>query len=128
MPLSETYGARMKARLALCLVWGGFLLLIAPALLAEGPSRVRIIFDTDMAGDVDDVGALAMIHVLADREEIDLLACVVSSNNRHSAPCLDALNTWYGRPDLPIGVAQGTSHHCWTLQIRPERHRQAAAP
>jgi hypothetical protein len=78
-------------------------LLAASAANAEKP--VRIIFDTDIAGDVDDVGALAMLHVLADRGEVELVACMISSNNPHSPGCLDALNTWYGRPDIPIGTA-----------------------
>jgi purine nucleosidase len=79
------------------------LLVGSAAAMAEKP--VRISFDTDIAGDVDDVGALAMAHVLADHGEVELVACMISSNNPHSAGCLDALNTWYGRPDIPIGTA-----------------------
>jgi hypothetical protein len=76
---------------------------------AEAPSTrpadppVRIIFDTDMDSDCDDLGAIAVLHALADRGEAEILATVTSSNNPWSAPCLDAINTWYGRPDLPIG-------------------------
>lgn len=81
------------------------LLTLAAGTLAEEARPVRIIFDTDIAGDVDDVGSLAMLHVLADRGEVELLACVASSNNPHSPGCLDAINTWYGRPDIPIGTA-----------------------
>jgi hypothetical protein len=86
---------------AVCLV----VLTLSAGSRANEPRSVRIIFDTDMAGDVDDVGALAMLHVLTDREEVELVACMISSNNPHSAGCLDALNTWYGRPDIPIGTA-----------------------
>lgn len=64
---------------------------------------VRIVFDTDMDSDCDDVAALAILHVLADRGEAEILATVVSSKNPWSAPCVDAINTWYGRGDLPIG-------------------------
>src|SRR4051812_25924391 len=65
---------------------------------------VKIIFDTDMDSDCDDVGALAILHALADRGEAEILATVVSSRNPHSAPCVDAINTFYGRPDLQIGA------------------------
>lgn len=82
----------------------GLVLLMAGA-AANDSQPVRIIFDTDMAEDIDDVGALAVLHHLADRGEVELLACMVSSNNPHAAPCIDALNTWYGRPDIPIGTA-----------------------
>ena len=68
---------------------------------------VKIIYDTDMESDVDDVGATVVLHTLANRGEAELLATMVSSANPWSAPCLDAINTFYGRPDLPIGVPKG---------------------
>ena len=80
-------------------------LLSAPVATAQGP--VRVVFDTDLAADVDDVGALAVLHALADRGEVEILATLVSSRNRHSVACLSALNTWYGRRDIPIGSVRG---------------------
>jgi hypothetical protein len=59
-----------------------------------------------MAGDIDDVGALAVLHALADRGEAEILATTVSSRNRYAPACLDAINTWYGRGHLPIGVVK----------------------
>lgn len=67
-----------------------------------------VIFDTDMDSDVDDVAALAQLHVMADRGEVDLLGVMISGRNEWSAPCVDAINTFYGRPDLPIGLVSGT--------------------
>jgi len=64
---------------------------------------VKIIFDTDMESDVDDVGALAMLHSFANRGEAEILATVCSSLNPWSAPTIDAINTYFGRPDIPIG-------------------------
>ncbi|UCH62914.1 MAG: nucleoside hydrolase [Fidelibacterota bacterium] len=64
---------------------------------------MNIIYDTDMAADVDDVGALALLHTLADLGEAEILAAMVSSRNEHVVPCLNAINTYYGRPDIPIG-------------------------
>jgi len=68
---------------------------------------VRMIFDTDMDTDCDDVGALAMLHALADRGEIDILATTVSSRYSWSAPCVEVINRYHGRPRLPIGVPKG---------------------
>jgi inosine-uridine nucleoside N-ribohydrolase len=68
---------------------------------------VRIIFDADMDSDCDDVGALAVLHALADLGEAEILATMASSKNEQTPLCLDAVNTWYGRPDLPIGVPKG---------------------
>jgi inosine-uridine nucleoside N-ribohydrolase len=64
---------------------------------------VKVIFDTDMAEDVDDAGALALLHALADRGEVEILGCMISAPNPFTGPCIDAINTWYGRPDIPIG-------------------------
>ena len=67
----------------------------------------RILLDVDLAEDVDDAGALAVLHALADRGETEILGILVSSKNEWVAPCVDAINTWYGRPDLPIGYQRG---------------------
>lgn len=68
-----------------------------------------IILDTDISSDVDDVGAVAVLHALANKEKAKILAMMVSSGDPWSAPCLDALNTWFGRPDIPIGMVKGKS-------------------
>ena len=64
---------------------------------------VKIIFDTDMESDVDDVGALAMLHGLANNGEAEILATMVCSLNPWSVPVTDVINTFCGRPDIPIG-------------------------
>lgn len=70
-------------------------------------SPLPVIFDTDMDSDVDDVAALCKLHVMMDRGEIDLLAVMISGHNEWSAPCVDAIDTFYGRPDLPIALVSG---------------------
>jgi inosine-uridine nucleoside N-ribohydrolase len=76
------------------------LLVLLTTLPAE---PVNIIFDTDMESDVDDLAALAMLHGLADRGEAEILATVSRSLNPWAAPTIDVVNTYYGRPDIPIG-------------------------
>ena len=39
---------------------------------ADKTTPVRIIFDTDMMGDVDDVGTVAVLHALADQGEAEI--------------------------------------------------------
>jgi inosine-uridine nucleoside N-ribohydrolase len=67
---------------------------------------VQLILDTDMSGDCDDAGALALLHALADQGECQLLAVVVNRKDHTgaSAAACDAINTFYGRPDLAIGT------------------------
>ena len=71
----------------------------------DGP--VKLIFDTDIGPDCDDAGAAAVLHALADQGEVEILAMMVSTGGetaKWGPPCLDAINTYYGRPDIPIGV------------------------
>ena len=74
----------------------------------EDNRPIKIIFDTDIDSDVDDVGALALLHAMMDNGEVEILAVMVSSTCPASAACVDAVNTYYGRPDLPIGVKMGS--------------------
>ena len=67
----------------------------------------RVIFDTDVGGDIDDAGALAVLHALADRGEIELLAIGVVIGHEAAVPYVHAVNTWYGRPSLPVGTIKG---------------------
>ncbi len=68
---------------------------------------VKIIFDTDMETDCDDAGALAVLQALADRGECEILATMVSCKDPWSAVAVEVINTYYGRPGLPIGVVKG---------------------
>jgi inosine-uridine nucleoside N-ribohydrolase len=74
----------------------------------EQPVRepVRLIFDTDLGNDVDDALALGMIHAFQSRAECRLLAVTVTKDNPYAAAFIDLLNTFYGRPDVPIGTVR----------------------
>lgn len=75
----------------------------APA-VAGGPAAPRVIIDTDFGQWWDDVAALATAHAAADAGRVRLLGVVTDVANPWNAAGIDALNTWYGRPDLPVGV------------------------
>src|SRR5579885_1944206 len=81
---------------ALALCCAGFL----------GAEPVRIIFDTDMGNDVDDAIALAELHALETRGEARILAVTITKDNRWAPVFVDLLNTFYGRPDIPIGMVR----------------------
>ena len=84
----------------------GLLALGAPAEKPEAPAPVKLIFDTDMGNDVDDALALGVIHALQSRGECELLAVTVTKDEALAAPYIDAVNTFYGRSDIPIGVVK----------------------
>jgi inosine-uridine nucleoside N-ribohydrolase len=67
---------------------------------------VRIIFDTDMGNDVDDALALALLHACESRGEANILAVTITKDNRWAAAFVDLLDTFYGRPGIPIGMVR----------------------
>ena len=73
---------------------------------SDDTTPVPVLFDTDICGDVDDVLALAMLHALADRGECDILAVTVSRPHRLGPVMVDAINTFYGRPSIPIALTR----------------------
>jgi inosine-uridine nucleoside N-ribohydrolase len=83
---------------------------------------VRVIFDTDLGPDYDDVGALAFLHAMADSGKAEILATVSSNKHELVAPSIDVINTYFGRGDIAIGapktngVTLGSSQH-WADSI-----------
>jgi len=75
--------------------------------VAQGPGPVRMIFDTDIGNDVDDALAMGVIHALQNRGECKLLAVTITKDSKYAAPMACVLNTFYGRPNIPIGVVRG---------------------
>ena len=77
---------------------------LASAAFAAEP--VKIIWDTDMLTDFDDVGALACLHALADAGECEILATVSCTRGNASVAAVEVINSYYGRGDLPVGCAK----------------------
>jgi inosine-uridine nucleoside N-ribohydrolase len=78
---------------------------------------VHIIFDSDMGPDYDDVGAITILHALADNDEVKILATMASTKYAGVAGILNVFNTYFKRPDIPIGVPKG-----YALELRDWQH------
>lgn len=92
-----------------CIVVSAFLLgfCLAPSINAQSPStKIPLIFDTDIGNDCDDVLAMGMIHSLQSRGLCELLAVTITKDHDQCAPFVDAINTFYGRGEIPIGVCR----------------------
>lgn len=63
----------------------------------------KVIIDTDLDSDVDDVGALSMLLNLHKKGQIELLGVIVTSDDPYAPVCASALNTFYGFTSIPIG-------------------------
>lgn len=67
------------------------------------PAPVKIIFDTDIGNDIDDVMALSVLHALQTRGDCELLGVTLTKPDELAGPFVDAMNTFYGRSGIPIG-------------------------
>jgi pyrimidine-specific ribonucleoside hydrolase len=97
-----------------------FLLVICCATVVFAQTRtkpVHIILDSDMGPDYDDVGAITILHALADKGEAKILATMASTKYEGVAGVLNVFNTYFNRPDIPIGVPKG-----YALDLRDWQH------
>jgi hypothetical protein len=80
--------------------------LVAPDPQPPGP--IPVIVDTDMDSDIDDVAALALLNDFMDQGECKILACLhdtTDGKDLSSCATIQAINTYYGHPSIPIGQA-----------------------
>jgi alpha-L-rhamnosidase len=78
-------------------------------MIGGGDGPVRVIFDTDMGPDYDDVGAIALLHAFADSGKAVILATMASNKYEGVAAVLSLFNTYFRRPGIPIGVPRGNA-------------------
>lgn len=90
---------RIQRLASVVLAWS---LSTSPCQAAEPPPNV--ILDTDAGGDCDDIGALFILHGAVERGEAKLLATMGCTSSKTIAPCLDAVNSWFGRSGIPVGT------------------------
>ncbi len=97
---------------------------LVPAVSATGAARaqgeaahatgsaasVHLIIDTDMFSDVDDAGALAIANDAVGTGRVQLLGVMIDTPSKWGAPAADAINTYYGHGDVPIGTLKPVDH------------------
>jgi hypothetical protein len=69
-----------------------------------GVVGIPIIYETDMTLDVDDVGALAVLHGLQIEKKVTLLGVSYNEVHPQGPPTIDAINTYYNQGTIPIGI------------------------
>jgi inosine-uridine nucleoside N-ribohydrolase len=80
-------------------------------------AQERVIFDTDMGPDYDDVGAITLLHAFADSGKATILATMASDKYEGVAGVLSVFNTWFHRPNIPIGVPKE-----WAVDQKDRQH------
>ena len=63
-----------------------------------------IILDTDIGSSTDDLFALEMLYRYEQEGRCRLLGVVVDREGESCAACADVMNTYFGHPNLPIGL------------------------
>jgi pyrimidine-specific ribonucleoside hydrolase len=84
-------------------------LVCASALYSQHSKAVSVIFDSDMGPDYDDVGAITMLHAFADSGKIKILATMASTKYDCVACVLNVFNTYFNKPEIPVGVPNGNA-------------------
>ena len=73
-------------------------------------NEIKILFDTDIGCDCDDAGAMAVLHELANQGECSILAVTHCCAGEYNAGCIDAINRYFGRPEIPVGMFHPEDH------------------
>ncbi|MDB5263688.1 MAG: nucleoside hydrolase, partial [Adhaeribacter sp.] len=74
---------------------------------SDKKNPVKIILDSDIGQDCDDAAVMALMHKFADNGEAEILATMFPMQDPMGAPAMDVINTFYGRPNIPIGTYKG---------------------
>lgn len=83
-----------------------FFSVVANVSQTHAKEPVKVIYDTDMGNDIDDVFALAMLNNLEKRGEIDFLAITLTKDNQYAAPYCQMVDAFYDNPNVPIGAVK----------------------
>ncbi|WP_033170100.1 hypothetical protein [Selenomonas sp. ND2010] len=71
---------------------------------AKSVYRQPVIFDTDIGNSTDDLYAMDLLYKMARDGKVDIKGIVVDRQGEGFAALADIMNTYYGFPDIPIGV------------------------
>jgi inosine-uridine nucleoside N-ribohydrolase len=70
-----------------------------------------------MGPDYDDVGAITLLHAFADDGKANILATIASTKYDNVAAVFNVFNTYFKKPNIPIGVPKGEA-----LDLRDFQH------
>lgn len=74
-------------------------------------AQPKIIFDTDIGSAADDLGALAMLHTFIKSGDCELLAIMNWTLDDDAVSSIDAINRFYGHPNIPIATRMDETVH-----------------
>lgn len=66
--------------------------------------KKNVLLDLNIDGDCTNLGALAVLHRLADQNKANILSVTACFKSPLATGCIKAINNYYGRGDLPVGI------------------------
>lgn len=91
----------MKSNLLLYIAFVAIMAVFTPC-RAQQP--IPVILDSDFGSSTDDLFALMMLHHYIDDGTVDLKGIIVDREGEKNAALVDVFNTYYGHPDIPVGL------------------------
>ncbi|PWW72621.1 hypothetical protein C7212DRAFT_347851 [Tuber magnatum] len=67
-------------------------------------ARKKVIIDTDFYNFSDDPNAIGIANAFMTWGEIEVLGVISDIRSRYAPPAIDAINTFYGHPDIPLAI------------------------
>ncbi len=72
------------------------------------PTGTRIVIDTDLSRWWDDATAVGMANVLQQQGKVRILGVLSDIRNPQAVAAIDAIDTAYGHPGIPLGAVAGS--------------------
>lgn len=76
----------------------------------SGKTMKKIFIDTDIGGDCDDAGALALANIFKNDGLIDIVGMTFTTSCVYGPACIDAINTYFGNGGIAIGATSRINH------------------
>jgi hypothetical protein len=100
---------------------GSAALVLPPMGTKEPKGGPRVIIDTDLSRWWDDASTVGLANVLHQRGKMRILGIVSDVPNTVAVAAIDAINTAYRHPDIPLGAVAGsdanTFEHGYTDEL-----------
>jgi purine nucleosidase len=84
----------------------GMVLLTVGAAMAQGEEKIKVIFDTDLGGDIDDAFAHALVQISPELEVLGITTASGPTDLRAKVGC--RMLYLCGQEDIPIAVGRAT--------------------
>ncbi len=72
--------------------------------LLQEENMKKIILDINIDGDCTNLCSLAVLNILKNEGEAEILATTACYKSPLATGCIKAINRYYGNPDIPVGI------------------------